>query len=130
MAYRISASAMLNVTLVAAVGVPQAHADNFAGVVYNATDDELLITMIYRGTNPDHTFSFEWGPCRRRQGRQHEIGVSVRDAQWRDNALRDFSKIVHLSLTKLSCRPAKLTLRTAPHFFYSLDIPATNVARR
>ena len=105
-----------------------AQADNFARVTYDGRKDELAITMSYRGTNPDHTFSLRWGQCKELAGSQlHEIVVDVLDSQWQDDERADFKKTTRFGLTDLSCRPATLTLRTAPHFFYTMLIPAAAV---
>lgn len=105
-----------------------AQADNFSHVYYDASKDEVVVTMIYRGTNPDHTFSLQWGQCKKAQdGGPREIFAAVLDSQWQDDAQRDFKKTFRVKLGDLGCRPAKLTLRTAPRFFYTLLIPAANV---
>jgi len=77
------------------------NADTFARVHYDAQTDELVATMIYMGTNPDHAFTVQWG----------------------DAAIRSYRKTVRFALANLSCRPAKLTLRTAPRFLYTVMIP-------
>jgi hypothetical protein len=48
----------------------------------------------------------------------HEIVVEVLDGQWQDEERTDYTKTTRFGLTDLSCRPAALTLRTAPRFFY------------
>ena len=103
-------------------------ADNFANVYYDARKDQLVVTMFYRGTNPDHTFSLKWGQCKEPQDAGvREIVAEVLDSQWHDVASRDFKKTTKFSLENLQCRPAKLTLRTAPRFYYTLQIPARAV---
>jgi hypothetical protein len=102
-----------------------AAADNFAKVFYNAQTDELVVTMKYRGTNPDHTFSLQWGDCRTpADARIPEIVADVNDSQYQDVARQDFKTTTRFSLASVTCRPAKLTLRTAPRFYYVLQIPA------
>jgi len=106
-----------------------ARADNFANVHYDARKDQIVVTMIYRGTNPDHTFSLKWGQCKESaDGSSREIVAEVLDSQWRDAAAQDFKKTTRFSLDNLKCRPVKLTLRTAPRFYYTLQIPARTVA--
>ena len=101
-----------------------AWADNFSSVYYDSRADELVVTMRYRGTNPDHAFSLKWGACAAgRHGNLQEVSVDVLDDQWQDRAERDFQKTVRFSLAELPCRPATVTLRTAPRYFYSLIIP-------
>jgi hypothetical protein len=105
-----------------------ARADNFANAYYDARKDQVVVTMIYTGTNPDHTFSLKWGPCKESaDGGAREIVAEVLDSQWRDAATQDFKKTTRFSLNNLQCRPAKLTLRTAPRFYYTLQIPARTI---
>ena len=102
-----------------------AHADTFANVYYDAGKDQIVVTMIYRGTNPDHTFSLKWGRCKGSpDGSAREIVAEVLDSHWQDPETQDFRKTTRFSLDNLRCRPAKLTLRTAPRFYYTLQIPA------
>ena len=104
-------------------------ADNFANAYYDARKDQIVVTMSYRGTNPDHTFSLKWGQCTESaDGGAHEIVAEVLDSQWRDPETQDFKKTTRFSLNNLQCRPAKLTLRTAPRFYYTLQIPARTIA--
>ena len=102
-----------------------ARADNFSEVTYDGRNDQIVITMRYLGTSPDHTFSLRWGQCKKAVGsRLHEIVVEVLDGQWQDEERTEYTKTARFGLTELSCRPAALTLRTAPRFFYVLFIPA------
>jgi hypothetical protein len=102
-----------------------AAADDFANVYYDPKTDELVVTMNYSGTNPDHVFSLQWGECQTLANSSiPEIVADVNDSQSRDAARQDFKTTTRFSLENLSCRPAKLTLRTAPRFFYALQIPA------
>ena len=104
-------------------------ADNFSAVHYDARSDQLVVTMLYRGTNPNHEFSVKWGPCKNRKSGGHEIAADVRDSQWQDPALHNFKVTTHFSLAALSCRPAKVTLRTAPRFRYTVQIPARSIRK-
>ncbi len=100
-------------------------ADNFGNAYYDARGDQIVVTMTYRGTNPDHTFSLKWGQCKESaDGSAREIVAEVLDSQWQDAAIQSFKKTTRFSLADLQCRPAKLTLRTAPRFYYTLQIPA------
>ncbi len=102
-----------------------AQADNFARVYYDARKDQLVVTLYYRGTNPDHAFTLKWGPCKDSADPSgHEIVAEVLDSQWQDVESDNFKKTTRFSLANLACRPAKLTLRTAPRFYYTLQIPA------
>jgi hypothetical protein len=120
------ASALL-LAIAAGLASPIALADNFSDVHYEARGDQLVVTMLYRGTNPDHTFSVTWGPCKDGKSGRHEIEANVLDSQWQDAAQRKFRKTTHFSLADLNCRPAKLTLRTAPRFYYTVQIPARSI---
>jgi|HubBroStandDraft_6_1064221.scaffolds.fasta_scaffold384676_2 hypothetical protein len=103
----------------------EAGADNFAKVRYDKQADRLVVTMIYRGTNPNHNFSLKWGPCQTSDsGDLPGATAEVLDDQYEDAAEQDFTKTVRLKLTDMPCpRPASITLRTAPRFFYTLTIP-------
>jgi hypothetical protein len=108
-----------------------AAADNFANVFYDAQTDELVVTMNYSGTNPDHTFSLQWGQCQTLADTGvPEVVADVNDSQAQDAAQKDFKTTTRFSLENLPCRPAKLTLRTAPRFYYTLQIPARTTAAR
>ncbi len=101
-----------------------ARADNFANVYYDASKDQLVVTLFYRGTNPDHRFTLKWGECKASaDGTGHEIVAEVLDSQWQDGESDNYKKTTRFSLASLECRPAKLTLRTAPRFYYTLQIP-------
>jgi hypothetical protein len=103
----------------------QGRADNFGGVRFDQQTDRLVVTMIYRGTNPNHHFSLKWGPCQANQsGSLPGATAEVLDDQYDDAAEQDFTKTVRFSLAAMPCpRPASVTLRTAPRFFHTLTIP-------
>jgi len=102
-------------------------ADSFAKAYYDTRTDELVVSMIYGGTNSNHTFTLQWGQCQNVNGSKvHEVAAAVLDSQWQDQALRRYTKIVRFSLAGIPCRPAKVTLRTAPRFIYTVLIPAVN----
>src|ERR1700733_7217991 len=90
-------------------------ADDFVHASYDSSSDELIVTVNYSGTNPQHTFSLQWGPCQ-----------DVPD----DEARQTFSKTTRFPLDGIPCRPAKLTLRIAPRFITTLMIPAAQNASR
>jgi len=103
-------------------------AANFGAVSYDPSSDQIIATMIYDGTNPDHHFSIQWGNCRKVDQPNHPahqtIDVSILDDQWNDAATKPYTKTVKVPLATLACRPATVTLRTAPDFYASLEIPA------
>jgi hypothetical protein len=116
--------------LLSIAAVAPAQADNFSRVYYDAGTDQLVVTMRYRGTNPDHTFSLQWGQCKVLQGSDlPEVAVEVLDSQGRDAARQDFKTTTRFDLSDLPCRAAKVTLRTAPRFYFTLVIPALGASR-
>ena len=98
-------------------------ADNFQTVYYDPATDELVIVVLYRGTNPDHQFTLKWGPCIDRGGNRREIVAELLDHQFQDASRTDYKKTVRMSLAGMDCRPATVTLRTAPRFDYTLPVP-------
>lgn len=99
-------------------------ATTFGNVYYDASTDQLVVTMIYRGTNPNHTFSLKWGRCKAGPDGSPQIFANVIDSQWDDAAQNDYQTTTHFNLGKLKCRPVNVTLRSAPRFIYQLQIPA------
>jgi hypothetical protein len=100
-------------------------ADNFGRVRYDRQTDRLVVTMLYRGTNPDHKFSLKWGECQPGEsGDLPGVTAEVLDDQFNDPEEQDFQKSVRFSLKGMPCaRPVTVTLRSAPRFFYTLTIP-------
>jgi hypothetical protein len=113
------------VATLSALASPAASADTFSSAYYDQKTNELVVTMTYRGTNPDHQFSIEWDQCQTPgdDDSTHEIVGTVSDSQWDDDAQATFTKTVRFSFAGVDCRPATVTLRTAPHFEYTLKIP-------
>jgi hypothetical protein len=107
--------------------VPQSSfADNFAEAHYDASSDELVVTMRYSGTNPNHKFAIQWGRCSppKEGSSDAQVDATITDDQWNDAARKPFKKTVRFNLAPLACRPALVTLRTAPRYYYQLEIPA------
>jgi hypothetical protein len=106
-------------------------ADSFQRVSYDPATDELVVVVAYSGTNPDHQFSVKWGRCIDHGAGGREIVGELLDRQFQDAAERDFTKSVRVSLAKLACRPAAITLRIAPRFYTTVTVPARpGTARR
>jgi hypothetical protein len=103
-----------------------ARADNFKSARYDAQRDQLVVQMVYRGTHPDHTFHLSWSRCRPldQQPGMWQVAVDVLDDQWNDAATTEYSRTLRFDLSNQPCRPARVTLRTAPRFYYTLTIPA------
>src|SRR5271163_4037544 len=75
-------------------------ADTFTGVRYDPRADELVVTMQYPGTNPNHGFTIQWDSCPSlaRGQSTYDIAAEVLDSQWNDDARQTFTKTVHFSL--------------------------------
>ena len=96
----------------------------FSSVHYDPNTNDLVVTMIYDGTNPNHRFSVQWGTCRPLgHDGNHQIAADVLDSQWDDAAQRQFTVTVRFSLAGVNCLPAAITLRTAPKYEYTLQVP-------
>ena len=96
----------------------------FSSVHYDTNTNALVVTMIYDGTNPNHQFSVQWGTCRPLgHDGNHQIAADVLDSQWDDAAQRQFTVTVRFSLAGVNCLPAAITLRTAPKYEYTLQVP-------
>ncbi len=122
----------IGATFAAAVALgaaPRVASDTFQRVSYDPATDELVIVVAYQGTSADHQFSIKWGPCQADGGGQR-IDGELLDQQFRDAARQSFKTTVRISLSALDCRPAKVTLRTAPRFYYTLQIPAPSAPPR
>jgi hypothetical protein len=110
-------------------GAASADADNFAKVFYDARADQLVVTMRYRGTNANHAFTLKWGACQDAQtGASSALSAEVLDDQWNDPAVRDYKTTTRFGLADMPCRPASLTLRTAPRFYITVEIPPLPVS--
>ena len=109
----------------AALMLSLAQADTFAKAYYDSRTDQLVVGMIYDGTNAKHTFTLQWGQCQDVSGsNSHDVAAEVLDSQWQDQAVRPYVKTVRFSLAGIPCRPARVTLRTAPRFISTVLIPA------
>lgn len=105
------------------------HADDFQTISYDAATDELVIVVDYSGTNADHQFTMDWGECQTKDDNQRELFGQLIDQQARDAARQEFRKTVRISLANVDCRPAMLTVRTAPRFLATVSIPASRSTR-
>ena len=116
---------LIAVAVAMATAAGSAMAASFGPVRYDPSSDQLIVTMIYDGTNPDHHFSVQWGPCRKLdQPARQTIDATLLDDQWNDAATKTYTETVRVPLASVSCRPATVTLKTAPDFITSLDIPS------
>jgi len=106
------------------LGLSVAHAAAFSSARYDAATNELVVTLAYGGTNPNHQFTVQWGACRPLGSNgNHQIVADVLDSQWDDAAQQQFTVTVRFSLAGMNCLPAAITLRTAPRYEYNLQVP-------
>jgi hypothetical protein len=106
-------------------GTSVVRAATFSSAYYDPQTNEVVVTLVYGGTNPDHQFSVQWGECHPlgNAGNGHQLVGEVLDSQWNDVAKQTYTKTVRFSLGSMTCRPATLTLRTAPRYETTLQIP-------
>jgi len=65
--------------------LPQGRMPTIFEGYYDSRVDQLVVSMIYSGTNPKHTFTLRWGQCQDVNGSNlHEVAVQVLDSQWQD----------------------------------------------
>lgn len=93
-------------------------------LTYDASKDQLVMTIAYRGTNPDHNFTVQWDPCKRLNDERMQILGLLVDSQANDLARQEFTKQQRIDLRDFTCRPSKVTIKTSMGFFNSVDIPA------
>lgn len=100
-------------------------AATFGPVRYDPNGDQLMVTMIYDGTKPDHHFSIYWDTCRKDdQPVRQTIGINILDEDYNDAATTTYTEALKVPLATLSCRPATVVLWTPPSSTESVDIPA------
>jgi hypothetical protein len=103
-------------------------AEDFGPASYDKKSDELVVTVYYEGTNPNHHFSIQWGPCRELIEQLHEpprkiIEVDLVDDQGNDEAVKSYTQTVRIPLTGVTCRPSTVTLWIQPNSTTGIDIP-------
>ena len=115
------------VPLACLLAVPRpAGADNFGPSHYDPATDEIVITMLYGGTNANHTFTIKWGTCEVDDSgrRMPLVNADVLDDQFNDIEQQQYKIVVHLSLAGMPCaRPAIVTLSSPPGSSIRLVIP-------
>jgi hypothetical protein len=101
-------------------------ADNFGPSHYDRATDQLVVTMQYGGTNPNHTFTIKWGTCEVDDSGQRMplANADVLDDQFNDVEQQQYKIVVRLSLAGMPCpRPAIVTLSSPPGASIRLVIP-------
>ena len=92
-------------------------------LAYDAMEDQLVMTIAYRGTHENHSFSVQWDKCQRLDDARSQILGLLVDSAPDDLARQNFTKQLKVPLTSFSCRPSKVTIRTSAGFFASVDVP-------
>jgi hypothetical protein len=103
-----------------------ASADNLGPVYYDSATNELVVTMLYGGTNPNHKFKLKWEVCQfDDSGRRPPLAnVDILDDQFNDTEQQQYRIVARFSLADMPCpRPANVTVSTAPGFSFELLIP-------
>ena len=105
-----------------------AKADTFGAVHYDARTNQILVTVHYWGTNPNHHFSIQWGRCRKLRGHLHgpaprAIDLGILDEQGNDAAKKRYTELIKVSLAGMPCRPATVNLWTSPNQSRSIAVP-------
>jgi hypothetical protein len=105
---------------------PRASADNFGSSHYDRATNELVVTILYGGTNPNHGFTLKWGSCELDESghRLPLVNGEILDDQFNDAEERQYSTVRRFSLADMPCpRPAIVTVSTAPGASFELVIP-------
>lgn len=103
-----------------------ANADNFGPSYYDRATNELVVTMQYGGTNPNHKFTLKWGACQFDDSgrRMPLVNADILDDQFNDAEQQQYTSVARFSLADMPCpRPTTITLSTAPGFSFELVIP-------
>jgi len=122
-------SGKLSIAAVAMVTVSSpGMADAIGSAHYDPKGNQLIVTMLYEGTNPSHHFSIQWGSCGEIFTQLHEpphktIDVEIVDDQGNDAAMKSYTEVVQVPLAGMSCRPSSVVRWTQPNITISLDIP-------
>ena len=100
-------------------------ADNFGPSYYDHATNELVVTLLYGGTNPNHRFTLKWGVCEFDDSdrRVPLVNADILDDQFNDVEQQQYTIVTRFSLADMPCaRPANVTVSTAPGFSFELVI--------
>ncbi len=103
-----------------------ASADNLGPSHYDRATDQLVVTVLYGGTNANHTFTLKWGACELDDSgrRLPLVNADVLDDQFNDVEHQQYKVVVRFSLAGMPCpRPAIVTLSSPPRSSVKLVIP-------
>ncbi len=103
-----------------------ASADEFGPIRYDRATNELVVTMLYGGTNPNHKFTLKWETCEfDDSGRRMPLVIAdILDDQFNDTQEQQYTVVTRFSLADMPCpRPAIVSMGTAPKASFDLVIP-------
>lgn len=103
-----------------------ANADDFGPSHYDRATNELVVTIVYDGTNPNHEFTLKWGACEFDESgrRKPLVNADLLDDQFNDAAQQQYKIVRRFSLDDMPCpRPAIVTFSIAPNASFELVIP-------
>jgi hypothetical protein len=103
-----------------------ASADNFGTSYYDRATNELVVTVLYGGTNSNHRFRLKWGACEFDDSGRHLplVVADMLDDQFNDAEHHQYTTVTRFSLADMPCpRPAKVQVSTSPGYSFELVIP-------
>jgi hypothetical protein len=103
-----------------------ATAGNFGSSYYDRATDELVVTILYGGTNPNHQFTIKWGTCELDESghRKPLVNAEILDDQFNDAEQQQYKVISRFSLKDMPCpRPAIVAVSIAPNASFEIVIP-------
>jgi hypothetical protein len=115
-------------TLLGGAGVMNttATAGNFGSSYYDRATDELVVTILYGGTNPNHQFTIQWGRCELDESghRSPLVNAEILDDQFNDTEQQQYKVVSRFSLKDMPCpRPAIVAVSIAPNASFEIVIP-------
>ena len=102
------------------------NADNFGPSHFDSATNELVVTVLYGGTNPNHKFTLKWDACEfDDSGRRLPLAnADMLDDQFNDAEQQQYKVVARLSLAGMPCpQPAIVSVSTAPGYSFELMIP-------
>lgn len=103
-----------------------ATASNFGSSYYDRATDELVVTILYGGTNPNHQFTLKWGTCELDESgsRKPLVNAQILDDQFNDTEQQQYKVVSRFSMKDLPCpRPAIVAVSIAPNASFEIVIP-------
>ncbi|HEY8540587.1 MAG TPA: hypothetical protein VIL28_17120 [Steroidobacteraceae bacterium] len=101
-----------------------AMAMNVVDLSYDASTDELVVKIAYRGTHANHAFTVRWEQCRTRGDGTQEVFGLLLDSEPNDPARMDYQKTLKIGMSQLPCRATHVTIGAAnPQFRKTISVP-------